>query len=334
MMHTTVSSSVLMSLFLSITTILIIGCTAGNESKLVFDKTLHEFTDKIILNAKKEITTTFNFTNEGKGSLNISKLDADCGCLATKISADKIPPGGTGKIQVNIDRGVGRFLQNVYVYSNDPNTPLVVLQVAGHIVPPISYVKEIQFGPVPKGSTSKTKPLTLKNFTDTKITITSYTTSAPSLSVVIPDKIIPAGASVNLQTVVSIDTIGFYNETLTLNLDSKEKPEIVVHVKGYGLGAINTIPNQLFLGVLSHPKIEREMQMETEVDQPFVVTRIDANHFNVSAPLDLQPRFKHKLQLTFSLVSNTKGLIEDTLRINTNSTDIPYIDVPIKAVLP
>lgn len=334
MTNTTVNALFFISLFLSTVTPFIIGCTADRVPKLVFDKTQHEFIDNIIYNAQEEITTTFSFTNKGNAFLNISKLDADCGCLATKISADKIPPGGTGKIRVKIDRGIGRFLQNIYVYSNAPNAPLVVLQVIGRIVPPISYQREIQFGTVAKGSKTKTKSMTLKNFTDTKVSIISYTTSAPSLHIDIPDKVIPAGGSVNLQPIILIDTVGFYNETFTLHLDSKESPELIIHVKGHGLGAISAIPHQIFLGVLSLPKIERDLNIETASNDPFAITHIKANHFQVSAPLDLQPRVKHKLQLTFSLESSTKGLIEDILRINTNATDVPYIDVPLKAVLP
>ncbi len=319
---------------LSTTGPFIVGCAQEHAPKIVFEKTTHEFSENLILNAYKEITVTFPFSNKGNAPLNIQALDADCGCIATKTSAEQIPPGGTGEIHVKVEREIGHFTQNVYVYSNTPDTPIVILQVAGYIVPPIQHTKAIQFGAIVKGSKIETRALTLQNFTEAEVSIASYTSSAPGIEVDIPEKVIPAGGIVKLQPSLSLDTVGFYNETVTLHLDDKDNTELVVQLKGRVLGTINAVPRQLFLGVFNTSTIQRELQIESDINHPFTVTHIKSNHFHVTAPLDLQPRVAHKLQLTCSVESRTKGLIEDTLRVQTDSTDVPYIDIPLKAILP
>ena len=311
----------------------ILSCSQQHDPKIVFEKTIHEFREKIIVNSYDEIIVTFPFHNKGNAPLKIQGLDADCGCIATKTSAEKIPPGGTGEIHVKVERDIGRFTQNVYVYSNAPDTPMVVLQVTGHIVRPIQHTKSIHFGTIRKGEKIKTNPLFLQNFTETEVAITSYTTSVPTLEVDIPEKVIPAGGSVTLQPSLSLETAGFYDETLTLHIDNKDTPELVVQLKGRVLGAIYAIPHQLFLGVLNVSTIQRELRIESDGNQPFTITHITSKRFHVTAPLDLHPRVTHKLQLSCSVDSHTKGFIEDTLRLHTNSTDVPYIDIPLKAIV-
>ena len=81
----------------------------------------------------------FVFTNEGDATLVIQKVSTSCGCTAALVSADKIPPGKEGRIEIKFDtRGYGGPVNKlVYVDSNDPGESHRQLEVAADIeIPP------------------------------------------------------------------------------------------------------------------------------------------------------------------------------------------------------
>ncbi|MBN2408109.1 MAG: DUF1573 domain-containing protein [Candidatus Aminicenantes bacterium] len=80
----------------------------------------------------------FVFKNEGNDTLIIQKVTTTCGCTAALLSAEKIPPGKEGKIEVKFDtRGYGgRVSKLLYMDSNDPKQARRQLQVTAHIETP------------------------------------------------------------------------------------------------------------------------------------------------------------------------------------------------------
>ena len=126
-------SMVLMFLMLCSSIPLLQGCTFNRDPKIVFPEREFQFPAPFIVGS--EIVTTFSFTNGGNAPLHIQKIDSDCGCVATNTSSDKILPGGEGEIRVAVERDVGGFHQNVFVFTDDPVTPIMRLEVSGVIVP-------------------------------------------------------------------------------------------------------------------------------------------------------------------------------------------------------
>ena len=84
------------------------------------------------------ISHEFVFKNEGDATLIIEKVTTTCGCTAALLSAEKIPPGKEGKIEVKFDtRGYGgRVTKLLFVESNDPSQARQQLQVTADIETP------------------------------------------------------------------------------------------------------------------------------------------------------------------------------------------------------
>jgi hypothetical protein len=80
----------------------------------------------------------FIFSNEGDATLIIQKVTTTCGCTAALLSAEKVPPGREGKIEVKFDtRGYGGQVNKLlFVDSNDPNQARQQLQVTADIETP------------------------------------------------------------------------------------------------------------------------------------------------------------------------------------------------------
>ena len=274
-------STFLMLLTVCSSVLLLKGCSFNHVPKVVFSNKAYQFSEPFIVGS--EIITTFLFTNEGNAPLHIQKIDSDCGCVATNTSTDKIPPGGKGEIHVTVERDVGRFHQNVFVFTDDPNTSTVHLQVSGVILSPVTYPKKINLEQLEKGQ-RVSKKITFTNNLKNAVEIIEHTVSNKGIAVKLPKKSIPAGESLEFEAVLSLNKVGLYRESLTFSAQTKEilpgtdsnEFEMSIQFEGRVLGGIVVLPSNLFLGVLddSGKSLQRNVQIRTDRSHPFALKKI------------------------------------------------------------
>lgn len=115
---------------------------------LSFDELVYDFG---VAGPKKKISHTFKFKNIGTSTLKIYKLDTSCGCLASLMPKQTIPPEGTGEIRIKFytRKYEGKQEKVIDVYSNDPKRPKIKLTIKGVIKKDIAIVPSgINFGKV------------------------------------------------------------------------------------------------------------------------------------------------------------------------------------------
>jgi len=80
-----------------------------------------------------EVTHEFPFTSTGKSTLTIGAITASCGCAVVTPSKKDFAPGEQGIIKVvfNSLRYRDRVSKHIYVDTNDPVTPRVILTMTG-----------------------------------------------------------------------------------------------------------------------------------------------------------------------------------------------------------
>lgn len=100
--------------------------------KIVFNSTDYSF-DKV--KSGDVVVYKFTFTNAGKKDLIIRKTKASCGCTAINPELTVIKKGKSSFIEVKFDtRGYGGPQhKTVTVITNDPNNPIIVLNIHGEI---------------------------------------------------------------------------------------------------------------------------------------------------------------------------------------------------------
>jgi len=319
---------------------LVTGCNTNRNPDIAFESISHEFPNPFIVGTK--ILKRFEFTNKGNAPLEIQDIHTNCGCVATTPSAAQIPPGGTGSIQIEIDPEVGPFLEQAFVYTNDPDKPMIPLQVSGIIKSAITYPKKIDVGQYEKGQ-NVSKTITFTNNTANAIEITEHAGSRDSIVVTLLDRIIPIGKSVDVQATLSFNKVGFYNETLILSVHAlkpfpgtdSDTAELSVQLQGRVLGDIVVLPTNLFLGVMPpNQPVQRTIQLKTDGTQAFAVLGIAADTFDVSAEWNTEKRTSHELFISISANGALKGLVEDTISIQTDHPDVASIEISVKGVLP
>ncbi len=75
--------------------------------------------------------------NVGTADLQIEAVVTSCGCTTATLEPGVIPPGGEGMLQVRYDSGLhpdkGRIRREVYIASNDPDEPEVIVVLTADV---------------------------------------------------------------------------------------------------------------------------------------------------------------------------------------------------------
>jgi hypothetical protein len=82
--------------------------------------------------------------NQGTGELVIEAVSTSCGCTSARVIPTTLGPGESGSLQVTFDSGahgpeeLGPVLKQVFIASNDPDSPEVEFRLTADILPPSS----------------------------------------------------------------------------------------------------------------------------------------------------------------------------------------------------
>ncbi len=101
-------------------------------AKIQFETLRKEFGD--IFHGEK-VTLHYVFSNEGLSDLVIKHARASCGCTKPVFAENPIPPGQKDSIEVTYNSvgKQGRQRARIFVQSNDPTQPEVVLGLFGMV---------------------------------------------------------------------------------------------------------------------------------------------------------------------------------------------------------
>lgn len=103
------------------------------KPNLTVPKNVHDFGD---IGPSTSSKCEFQFTNTGKGVLNIARLQSTCGCTVPQLKKKTYEPGETGTISVTFKAPAsqGSIAKHIYIHSNDPGNPKYELEVKGNVV--------------------------------------------------------------------------------------------------------------------------------------------------------------------------------------------------------
>jgi hypothetical protein len=106
--------------------------------KTVVENAVHDFGD---INPNSEQKCQFHFSNQGKGVLEIKKIQSTCGCTVPQLKKKTYLPGESGAISVTYRPGrrSGGVSKRLYILSNDKQNPRFPLVIKANVVRKISY---------------------------------------------------------------------------------------------------------------------------------------------------------------------------------------------------
>lgn len=118
--------------------VLALGTVALASPKISVDAPLYDFGEVLEGIA---VVHTFVLSNVGDEPLTIGDVRVSCGCTTTSLAKSTLEPGESVELQVTFDSAgfSGEMVKNIYVESNDPAAPELVLQLVGTVKRPQRY---------------------------------------------------------------------------------------------------------------------------------------------------------------------------------------------------
>ena len=97
-----------------------------DKPKIAIDKNQHNFGT---VEEGSVLSLDLGIKSIGKETLIITDVQKSCGCTAALLSKDKLEPGESGNIKIDLDtKGMrGKKTRTIAITSNDPNNPRMVV---------------------------------------------------------------------------------------------------------------------------------------------------------------------------------------------------------------
>ncbi len=270
----------------------------------------------------------FTVKNVGQADLVIGQVQTSCGCTVAQSEKKRLAPGEETQLPVTFDtrHERGHASRRIDVYTNDPQTPDLALEVQGVVRRESEATPgEVFFDAVRKGS-EQTREVTIsynggaKGFRITKVANSNSNiavTQEPGLKLKVDLlKTMPAGP---FQDTIEIATIG--------------RP-IEIPVYGRVVGDLVTEPAQVSFGILPHGAgAMRIVRLTNNGARPVAIKEVSSTSPAVVAkaePIAAGKQYKITLELR---KGTPDGQLRGQLVISTDDPEQASLTVPFYGIV-
>jgi hypothetical protein len=209
-----------------------------NGPRITFDKQTHDY-GKVRYGEK--VVEEFAFTNTGDETLVIESLRATCGCTKAIKGDSEIRPGKASKIVAEFDTAdlrPGLKQKSVFVHSNDPNNPVIKLNLTADVVRDLNLNPPSLLKKLHEYTHSVTFPVKISNTSDHAYNVTGLDVTGSDLRVSLkPEKVAVAPqGSAEFEVKIDLEKEAhrqFYMGKLVLHTDhpTERQIEVPCHIR-------------------------------------------------------------------------------------------------------
>ena len=296
------------------------------KSKISFEEQVYDF-GKIYIG--ESIKHAFKLKNLGKGELIINNVKSSCGCTAALVSKNILHEDEKGEVEVKFNSGhyVGKVTKSVAVNSNDPENSKYKLTITGEIIEEVSVnPKRINFGIIRRGD-SCTKNVEIKTVPELKIDIKKVESPSPYITI-IKNKTGENNHACQV-TISKYDYIGKINGIVFVYTSSNKQERIDVPFSGEIVGDLTFYPEVLSFGSVKLGQDVKKTVIVNFINKDVKIEKIEADPSNLNyiiSELNNINTKKIDVKLGKDIVI---GKIKGSLKIYTNSTIQPVINIPV-----
>ena len=280
------------------------------------------------------------FRNAGEKELVISQVRPSCTCLEVASFTERMAPGGQGRIALVFDAtGLrGGLTYQVFVESNDPVSPLAVVEVAALVKPSSLLIskRRIYFGDVDARS-GASRELYVKDPGDGSLEIVDVVTESPHLGVVLGGKAIsmPGVEEPVFPVEVTLKPgvpVGPFEGAITLVSNHPKEPRLEIPVVATVKGDIEVWPEALFLGFA-----QEDQTLSESVTVHACSPRTFAIEVACTPPdlfsVEVSPKADGSEYVATVRLKETvsAGLVKGEVHFHTDSPLQPTVTVPVSA---
>lgn len=286
-----------------------------------------------------KVTAEFFVENRGDAPLEIKRVEAACGC--TVASFDRtIEPGATGKVRAVVDTSdfAGPIAKSVTVLSNDPSTPRLVLSVKvdvrAHVVAQPSYARLIHTRTLAPPSTAFTVASGDKeDFAVTRVDSPHEWVTATVREATAEERLPDVkGQQWRIEVALAADSpVGPLRDFLKVRTNHPGQPELAVPLSGVVRPVLHLTPSAAAFGELVLAGQAREVGLTlinfgTEPVEVRAASTDIAGAETTIQEVEKGKRWRIVVRLTTEVA---KGKVDGELVIETTSSELPRLEVPV-----
>ncbi|MBI5022535.1 MAG: DUF1573 domain-containing protein [Ignavibacteriales bacterium] len=172
---------------------------------------------------------TLTIKNTGNDTLILSDVGASCGCTATLLSIDRIPPGDSGILTFTFDakRFDGKVEKKISMNTNDATHRHVEIFFTANVVKILEIQPEYLFFRTSIDSAA-TQTLKIQNLSTEPISFTSIIPTGKDISVEFSPKVIKPGESGDLVAKFAPIKAGTTNGNIEIKTTHPGAPSLTV----------------------------------------------------------------------------------------------------------
>lgn len=273
----------------------------------------------------------FPFKNTGDALLEITKVQAACGCTAAAAGQTRIEPGQTGSIRAELDASKfkGRIEKGITISSNDPKKPTVSLQLVATIRQDLMVLpaQSVSFQRLKSDTVTNTIVEIKSNLPDPLViskveanvpwlTATLVETNEKNARIEVATK--PPLLNGNNYAVITVHTGYEKHKTLTINT-SVSVPQVITAVPSrlFFLSSKQKSPSDISMLVMRNDGKEFHIT-GVETNSPFLSINVVPN----------QPGRSYRLTVKYTPKEGEKPANENIV-IKTDEPTLPKLEVPV-----
>ena len=192
---------------------------------------------------------TYVFTNAGSAMLQVSNVQASCGCTTAGEWSRQVEPGQTGSIPIQFNSGGfgGNVGKTITVTCNDPNQPVVTLQIKGNVWKPVELTPPYAiFNLTAETETNATAAVRIVNNEESPLTLSTPESSNPAFAAELRTNQPGKEFQLIVKTVPPLPA-GSVQGQITLKTSSTNMPVLSVSAFANVQAVVTVMPSQITL---------------------------------------------------------------------------------------
>lgn len=302
---------------------------SGSGPRIQFATPVHDFGQ---IKGGEVVKYTYVFTNVGQQLLEVTAVQASCGCTTAGEWSRQVEPGKTGSIPIQFNSGNfrGDVTKMITVTCNDTTQPTVTLQLKAHIWKPIDVTPQFATLNVTSESPSNATTVRIVNNEETPLTLSAPESTNPSFAAELRTNQPGKEFELVVRTVPPLPA-GNVQGQITLKTSSTNMPVINVTALANVLQTVMVAPSQI---TLPAPPLANAMPSNVAIrnngTNALVLTEPAVNAKGADVQLkEVQPGRYFTLTVIFPTGFEIAQGEKVELSVKSNHPQFPIIKVPV-----
>lgn len=297
--------------------------------KIVCDKPDYDFGGA---DGSATIEHVYEVKNAGDLSLTLKEVKASCGCTVVKTSKMTLPPGDTAQITatLNLHGRSGHQDKHVMVSSDDPKTPLLLLNLRGDVIQEYTITPDrLVMGQIRGDQSTKTQ-VTFVNNTSNAVHVTKVDSTATYLKPTFTETVAGKSYRVDVEIAPPLPA-GTVDAVIHIFTDNAARPVFDVPFNAAVMGAVVVAPPQILLSGSTTDAVTRFV-----IVRPGTIPNVKVLSAEAPDPLmktHIQPFATTGFRVQIDGIVASSNLIGKAIKITTDAESMKEITVPFQ-VLP